>query len=115
MARYRPNGKNSVTVDPTKDDGSSVSESDDEYRHLRTRLKIEQTSSSTPSARPAGPTVVEQAIDGFDEDGLRVPTAVASEVQGAVVVSHKYCNVLYCMYFTALYCTVLLQYCTVLH
>ena len=82
MARYRPNGKNSVTVDPTKDDGISASESDDEHRQLRTLITIEQTSLSTPFARPAGPTVVEQVIDGFDEDGLRGPTAVAGAVQG---------------------------------
>ena len=81
MARYRPNDKNSVTVDPTKDDGSSVSESDDMHRRLGTLVTTEQTSSSSPSARPAGPTVVEQAIDGFDEDGLRDPTAVAGAVQ----------------------------------
>ena len=81
MARYRPNDKISVTVDPTKDDGSSASESDDEHRQLRTLVTTKQTS-STPSARPAGPTVVEQVIDGFDEDGLRGPTAVASVVQG---------------------------------
>ena len=82
MARYRPNDKNSVTVDPTKDDGSSASESDDEHRQLRTSVTIEQASSSTPFARPAGPTVVEQVIDGFEEDGLRGPTAIASAVQG---------------------------------
>ena len=82
MARYRPNDKNSITVDPIKDDGSSVSESDDEHHQLRTLVTREQTSSLTPSAIPASPTVVEQAIDGFDEDGLRGPTAIASVVQG---------------------------------
>ena len=82
VARYRPNGKNNVTVDPTKDDGSSLSESDDEHRQLRTLATIEHTSSSKPSARPAGPTVVDQAFDGFDEDGVRGPAAVASAVHG---------------------------------
>ena len=78
MARYRPNDKNSVTVDPTQDDDSSASESDDGHHQLRTLVTTEQTSSSTPSVRTAGPTVAEQAIDGFDENGLRGPTAVAS-------------------------------------
>ena len=80
--RYRPHNKNSVTFDPTKDDSSSASKSDDEHSQHRTLLITEQTSSSTPVARPAGPTIVEQAIDGFDEDGLRGPTAIASVVQG---------------------------------
>ena len=82
MARYRPNDKNSITVDPTKDDGSSVLETDDEHRQLRNLVTTEHTSSSTPSARSAGPTEVEQAIDGFDEDRLRGSTAIASVVHG---------------------------------
>ena len=82
MTRYRPNDKNNVTFDPTKDDVISASESDDEHRQHRTFVTTEQTSSSTQSARPVGPTVVEHAIDGFDEDGLRGPTAIAGVIQG---------------------------------
>ena len=88
MARYRPNGKNSATVDPTKDDGRSLSESDDEHRQLRTLVTIEQTSSSTPFVRPVGPTEVYQAFDGFDEDGLLGPTAVPVRFRETAVVSH---------------------------
>ena len=56
-------------------------ESDDDNHQPRTVITAEPTSSTTPPARPAGLTV-EQAIDRVDVDGLRGPTAAASEVQG---------------------------------
>ena len=80
MARSNRNDENRVTFDTAKDYGSSASESDDENHQPRTVITAEPTSSTTPTAKPAGPTV-EQAIDRVDDDGLRGPTAACSEVQ----------------------------------
>ena len=67
--------------DPVKDDSSSASKSEDKESRQRTVITPDPAFSTTPSARPTGPTAL-QTIDRVDEDGVRGSTIAASKVQG---------------------------------